>query len=58
MCTHGTQEEVRWTGGDSIMVSSMDETWTETTDVYEENSMGTTRTARDVNLTFNVHPAW
>ena len=37
------------------MVSSMDETWTETTDVYEENSMGTTRTARKLNLTFNVY---
>ena len=36
------------------MVSSMNETWTETTGVYEENSMAVTRTARKVKLTFNV----
>jgi hypothetical protein len=37
------------------MMNSIDETWKETTNVYEENSMSVTRTAREVRLTFNVY---
>ena len=35
-------------------MTTIDETWNETTNVYEENSMSVTRTAREVTLTFNV----
>lgn len=36
-------------------MTTIDETWNETTNVYEENSMSVTRTAREVQLTFHIH---